>query len=171
MRKNHLFTGNFDGLQKYKEQVFYKKAALKNLVIFTGKYLSWSLFFNKNAGLQSCNFLKKRLQHRCFPMNVAKFVRIPVLKNISGGLFERFPTSTNNITSIIGSEQDILWKTKQKTLFKTQLAFSWCSWSFFSLKFSTVCQAAFALYNKRWQWWRALNSLTNEGIILVQWKN
>ena len=87
--------------------MFYKKAALKNLVILTGKHLCWSLFFNKNAGLQSCNFLKKRLQHRCFPMNIAKFVRIPVMKNISRGLFERFPTSTNNITSNIGSEQDI----------------------------------------------------------------
>ena len=29
--------------------------------------------FNRLAGFKTCNFLKKRLQHRCFPMNIAKF--------------------------------------------------------------------------------------------------
>ena len=27
--------------------------------------------FNRVAG-QACNFIKKRLQHRCFPVNIAK---------------------------------------------------------------------------------------------------
>ena len=31
--------------------------------------------FNKSAGLQVCNFMKKRLQHRCFPVNIAKYLR------------------------------------------------------------------------------------------------
>ena len=72
--------------------MFYKKAVLKNFAIFTGKRLCWSLYFNENAGLQSCNFIKKRLRHRCFPVNYAKFLRAPVLKNISERLLERFPT-------------------------------------------------------------------------------
>ena len=29
--------------------------------------------FNKVTGLQACNFTRKRLQHRCFPMNIANF--------------------------------------------------------------------------------------------------
>ena len=29
-----------------------------------------------------CNFIKKRLQHKCFPVNIAKFLRAIVLKNI-----------------------------------------------------------------------------------------
>ena len=37
----------------YNEQVFNKKAVLKNFAIFTEKYLRWSLFLNKNVGLQS----------------------------------------------------------------------------------------------------------------------
>ena len=41
-----------------------KNADLKNFAIFTGKQLCWSL------GLQ-----KKRLQHRCFPVNIGKFLR------------------------------------------------------------------------------------------------
>ena len=28
--------------------------------------------FNKVASLQACNFIKKRLQYRCFPVNIAK---------------------------------------------------------------------------------------------------
>ena len=36
---------------------------------------------------------KKRLRHRCFPVNYAKFLRIPVLENISQRLFQRFPTN------------------------------------------------------------------------------
>ena len=31
--------------------------------------------FNKVPGLQACNFIKKRLQQRCFPVNIAKFLR------------------------------------------------------------------------------------------------
>ena len=38
--------------------------------------------FNNVAGLRVCNFIKKRLQHRCFPVNFAKFSGRPNLKNI-----------------------------------------------------------------------------------------
>ena len=30
---------------------------------------------NKVSGLKTGNFIKKRLQHRCFPVNIAKFLR------------------------------------------------------------------------------------------------
>ena len=36
-----------------------------------------SLFFNKAAGLRPAILLKRRLSHRCFPMNFAKFLRTP----------------------------------------------------------------------------------------------
>ena len=38
--------------------------------------------FNKVAGLETCSFSKKRLQHRCFPVNIVKLLRAPILKNI-----------------------------------------------------------------------------------------
>ena len=91
-----------------------QKAVLKSFSIFTEKHLCWSLFLNKNAGLQSWNFIKKRLQHRFFSVNIAKFLRTPVLKNICERLFERFPTWANNITSNMGIEEDIFSKAKQK---------------------------------------------------------
>ena len=40
-----------------------KKLLSVHFVIFTGKHLWWSLFFNKVEGHQTCGFIKKRLQH------------------------------------------------------------------------------------------------------------
>ena len=37
---------------------------------------------NKVAGPKVCNLIKKRLQHRCFPVKFAKFLRAPISKNI-----------------------------------------------------------------------------------------
>ena len=35
--------------------------------------------FDKVRELQACNFIKKRLQHWCFPGNIAKCLRIALL--------------------------------------------------------------------------------------------
>ena len=56
------------------------------LVTLTGKHLCESLFFNKIAGLSPTTLLKKRLWHKCFPVNFTKFLRTPFLQNISGRL-------------------------------------------------------------------------------------
>ena len=48
---------------------------------FYRKFLCWSLF-DKVAALKTCNVIKKRLQHRCFPVKFAKFFRKPILKKI-----------------------------------------------------------------------------------------
>ena len=45
-----------------------------------------SLFFNKVASLRPATLSKKRLWHRCFPVNFAKFLRTPFLQNTSGQL-------------------------------------------------------------------------------------
>ena len=58
--------------------------AYKNFVIFTVKHLCWSLFLIK---LQACKFIEKRLQHWCFPLHVRKFLRTPILKNITSHCF------------------------------------------------------------------------------------
>ena len=58
--------------------MFCKKGVLRNIAKFTGKHLCQSLFFNKIAGLRPATLLKKRLWHRCFPVNFAKFRRTPI---------------------------------------------------------------------------------------------
>ena len=79
-------------MRSSRPEVFHKKGVLRNFAKFTGKHLSQSLFLNKFAGLipslkNTCQrlllhctdttLLKKRLWHRCFPVNFAKFLRTP----------------------------------------------------------------------------------------------
>ena len=68
---------NFLKQQKQPPEVFRKKGVLKNFAKFTRKHLCGSLF-----GVFEVNFIKKRLQHRYFPVNIMKFLRTPILKNI-----------------------------------------------------------------------------------------
>ena len=60
-------------------KVFCEKGVLRNFTKFTGKHPCQSLFFNKFL-------LKKRLWHRCFPVNFVKFLGTPFLLNTSGRL-------------------------------------------------------------------------------------
>ena len=53
---------------------------------FTGKHLCQSLFFNEVTVLRPATLSKKRLWHRCFPVNFAKFLRATFLQNTSGRL-------------------------------------------------------------------------------------
>ena len=58
-----------------------RKGFLRNFSKFTGKHLCQNLFLNKVATL-----LKKRLWHRSFPVNLAKFLGTPFSQNTSGQL-------------------------------------------------------------------------------------
>ena len=66
------------------------KRVLKNFAKFKGKHLCQSLFFAQVAGLSPATLLKKRLWHRCFPVNFAKFLRTPFLQNASGRLLLQY---------------------------------------------------------------------------------
>ena len=52
----------------------------------TGKHLCENLFFNKVRDLRPATLSKRRLWHRCFPVNFAKFLRTCFLQNTSGPL-------------------------------------------------------------------------------------
>ena len=67
------------------------KSILKNFVTLIGKkHLSWGLFFIKVAGLQASNCIKKGLQYNYFLVNIEKFIRTPILKNICRWLLLHF---------------------------------------------------------------------------------
>ena len=38
--------------------------------------------FNKVSGLKAGSIIEKRIQRRCFPVNIAKYLRTTILKNI-----------------------------------------------------------------------------------------
>ena len=57
--------------------------------------------FRKVAGLQPCSYIKKRLQHWCFPVKFAKFLRTSTVKNIFERLF-LFVSPQNTIAKSSG---------------------------------------------------------------------
>ena len=70
-----------------------RKSALRNFAKFTGKHLCQILFLT---------LFKKRLWHRCIPLNFVKFLRTSFLQNTSRRLLLKSWThfwyiSTNNI--------------------------------------------------------------------------
>ena len=68
-----------------RSQMLFGVGILKNFANFTGKHLCWSPFLIK---LQAWNFIKKRLQHRCFPAKFAKFLRTAFFKENLRWLFQ-----------------------------------------------------------------------------------
>ena len=67
-------------LQKQPSELFCKKNIFLKIRKFHRKTTVLESLFNKVAGL--CSFIKKRLQHRCFPVKFTKPLRLPILKNI-----------------------------------------------------------------------------------------
>ena len=65
-------------------EVFCKRSVLRIFANFTGKHQCQTLFLIKVPDLRLETLLKKRLWHRCFPVNSAKFLRTPFLQNTSG---------------------------------------------------------------------------------------
>ena len=46
--------------------------------------------FNKVAGLDACNIIKKRLKNKCFFVNIAKFLRTVFSEAVVRKNFEKF---------------------------------------------------------------------------------
>ena len=74
-----IYFYTFAIFRSNRPEVFCKKGVLRKFAKFTRKHLCQSLFFNKVAGLRSTTLLKKRLQHRFFPLNFSKFLRTSFL--------------------------------------------------------------------------------------------
>ena len=56
--------------------------------MFTGKQLCWSLFLIKLE--EPRNFIKKKLQHKCFSVKFSKFLKTLFLQNTPGGYFWKY---------------------------------------------------------------------------------
>ena len=59
-------------LRSSRPEVFCEKGVLKNFANFTEKHLRW------------------KLQHKCLPVKLAKFLRPPFSQDNSGGCFSMF---------------------------------------------------------------------------------
>ena len=72
-------------------KMFCKKDVLRNFIKLTRKELCQSLYFNEVEALRPVTLLKKRLWHRCFLVNFAKFLRTPFLTEHLWWLLLRAP--------------------------------------------------------------------------------
>ena len=70
-------------IKKQPLQRFCKKGVLKKFHKIHLKTPVSESLFNRVSGLRPASLLKKRLQHRCFQVNFAKFLRTPFLQNTS----------------------------------------------------------------------------------------
>ena len=60
---------------------------------------------NKVTGLQACNFTKKRLQHRRFPVNIASFKNNYFEKHLRTAAFDRSYILHRKLNKIIQEPQ------------------------------------------------------------------
>ena len=115
--KFHGYTVFKENYRSSHRRCFIRKGILKNFTKFTGKHLCQSPFFNKVAGLRSATLLKKRLWHKCFPVNFVTFLSTPFLQNIFGRIFLKLSKSINftkflskTVIHFTGIPQDFTWK-------------------------------------------------------------
>ena len=81
--------------------------------------------FNKVAGLEACNFIKKRFQHSCFPLKFAKFLRVTMWK--TGKKLDLITNLARNgliFEKYVQSEQNILGKMSQSFLKNVTYSYS-----------------------------------------------
>ena len=83
-----IISSIFSSSRSTRPEVFCKKGVLRIFTKFTGKHLCQG----------PATLLKKRLWHRSFPVNFAKFLRAPFSWNTSAGCFY---SSTNYIKNQI----------------------------------------------------------------------
>ena len=81
LNKKTLRRSSVTHFKKQPSEVFYKKAVLNLKIcnIHHKKTPVLQSIFNKVAEHKACSVIKKRLQHRCFPGNIAKSLRISIL--------------------------------------------------------------------------------------------
>ena len=54
-------------------------------IVLVHSWISCPKYASKVKIYQACSFIEKRLQHRCFPVNIKKFLRTPAFSKITSG--------------------------------------------------------------------------------------
>ena len=86
-----LFQLHLLNIKSSHQQMFSKISVLKIFCKFHSKITVLESLFNKVAGLEDCNFIKKILQHRRFPVKLAKFLRTFFTKHLRWKHLYYFP--------------------------------------------------------------------------------
>ena len=75
--------------------------------------------------VKTCNFIKKRLQRRCFPVNIPKFSRTPILKKICEQLLLHRIWKRYCKYACKWLKKDLAAQVVAFKFFKTYINFSW----------------------------------------------
>ena len=111
--------------------MFFEKRVSYKLLKIHRKAPVPEFFFNKIAGLRAATLLKKKLWHRCFPVNSAKFLRTPFLQNTFGRLllilfvacFLYFPLSKISATKGASCEKSRLVENRLNWISNNRISF------------------------------------------------
>ena len=108
---HRYFSKNFATVAEQPEAATKRviKSVLRNFAKFTGNHLYQSLFFSKVVGLRPATLWKKRLWHRCFSVNFAKFLRTPFLQNTCGWLL--LNSDIEKCMLMVASENEFILET------------------------------------------------------------
>ena len=79
---SNLLVKYFPAEQKQSPGNVPYKRCLKYLTKLIRKHLYQSLSFQQSCRIETYNFIENSLQHRCFSVNFAKYLRTPILQNI-----------------------------------------------------------------------------------------
>ena len=77
-----IFKNTYFQQKQQQEMPFCKKSRSSEFCNIHCKTPMKESLFSEFADIQSYKLIKRRLQHRCFTVNIRRFLRIPVLKNI-----------------------------------------------------------------------------------------
>ena len=97
--------------------MFFKIGFLKNFANSSEKRLRLRLFLIKMQ-IQTCDFVKKRLQNKSFLAKFAKFLRTHFLQNTSGGCFRKLKYRKKSITL---NNEDLKRRTKRLNMKNTYI--------------------------------------------------
>ena len=67
-----------------------KKTLVLKMSQYSQEITCVGVSFLKKFGHQACSFIRKKLQHKCFPVNVAKFLRTPFYRASVNGCLNVF---------------------------------------------------------------------------------
>ena len=106
------------------QRCFAKKVFLEISQNSQEKHLSENFLFNKVKGLRLATLSKKRLWHRCFPVNFTKFLRTPFLQNTPADCFCVYTPLWKNQLYIVLSKRQIFVFCNTSFFFELKKTFS-----------------------------------------------
>ena len=138
-----------------------KRDVVNNFANFTRKNLYWSLLLIR-CKYQACNFFKKRLQHKCFPVKSAKLLRTFNLSNSNERLLLYILWLSTYLCNNIQHTKFYFYK-------KSVIESAWESSLLTNLKISTADDCIFLVQGQNKQKYQCFHCISYCNIVIPTW--